>query len=227
MKVLIGCEESQTICKEFRALGHEAFSCDLDPCSGGHPEWHLQCNVLDVLDQGWDLAIFHPECTYLTSSGLHWNGKVEGRAEKTEEALDFVRKLMAAPIEHIAIENPVGKIGTAIRKANQYIQPYNFGHSASKTTGLWLKNLPLLQSTKYVSPEYFACCGDRYSSQVSCEKCSKKTKPRWSNQTPRGQDKLGPSEDRAKIRSKTYEGIAKAIAEQWSKYILESETNGL
>jgi hypothetical protein len=150
---------------------------------------------------GWDLAIFHPPCTYLTSSGLHWNKRVPGREQKTQESLDFVKALLAAPIPMIALENPIGRIGTAIRPADQVIQPYEYGHDASKATCLWLKGLPPLRPTQWVSPRIV------------------NGKKRWGNQTDTGQNKLGPSEDRWKIRSYTYPGIATAMAEQWSRVI--------
>lgn len=142
----------------------------------------------------WDLMIAHPPCTYLSVSGLHWNGRVPGRTEKTIEALDFVRKLLDAPIKKIALENPISCISTQIRKPDQVIQPWWFGHDASKKTCLWLKNLPLLRETNRLP-------GDN--------------KTRRANQTPSGQNKLGPSPDRWKERSKTYKGIADAMAEQW------------
>lgn len=145
----------------------------------------------------WDLMIAHPPCTYLCSSGLHWNTRVPGREEKTQESLDFVRKLMDAPIDRIAIENPIGRIGTAIRPADQVIQPWQFGHDASKQTALWLKNLPPLKPTKIVEPRIV------------------NGKKRWANQTDSGQNRLGPSEDRWKLRSVTYQGIAEAMANQW------------
>lgn len=144
----------------------------------------------------WDLMIAHPPCTYLCSSGLHWNLRRPGRAQKTEEALDFVRLLLGAPIERIALENPIGCIGTRIRKANQVVQPWHFGDDASKATALWLKNLPPLQPRNPLS-------GD--------------SKTRRANQTPSGQNKLGPSPSRAKDRAKTYPGIAAAMADQWGR----------
>ena len=195
--ILIACEESQSICKAYREQGYEAYSCDILPCSGGHPEWHIQGDVLEHLERGWDLMIAHPPCTYLSVSGLHWNKRNPERAQKTEEALVFVRMLMNAPIVKIAIENPISCISTCIRKPDQIIQPYEFGEDASKKTCFWLKNLPKLQPTKYIEPRFID------------------GKPRWSNQTDSGQNKLGPSEDRSAIRSKTYQGIANAIAEQW------------
>lgn len=201
MRVLVGREFSGTVRDAFAKLGHDAWSCDLLPTE--KPGSHFQCDVLSVLDQGWDLAIFHPPCTYLTSSGLHWNKRVPGREQKTQESLAFVRALLDAPIPKIALENPIGRIGTAIRPADQVIQPYEYGHDASKGTCLWLKGLPKLMPTSFTPPRIVG------------------NKKRWSNQTDSGQNKLGPSEDRWKIRSYTYPGIAQAMAAQWS--ILEAE----
>lgn len=163
-------------------------SCDLLPTETLGPHW--QGDVHEVLDENWDLMIAHPPCTYLAASGLHWNKRIPGREAKTYEALEFVRDLMEAPIERIAIENPVGRIGTAIRKADQIIQPWQFGHEETKATCLWLKNLPPLVPTQIMEV-------------------------RNRNLTPTGQNKLGPSADRWKLRSLTYLGIAEAMAEQW------------
>lgn len=151
----------------------------------------------DILGEGWDLMIAHPPCTYLCASGLHWNRRMPERERLTQEALAFVRLLLEAPIPCIALENPVGRIGTAIRRADQCIQPYEFGDDASKATCLWLKGLPRLTPTQYVAPRMVG------------------GKPRWSNQTDSGQNRLGPSADRWKQRSKTYPGIASAMAAQW------------
>ncbi len=190
MKVLVACEYSGVVRRAFAARGHEAWSCDLLPSEDNSP-FHIQQDVLEVIKQGFDLMIAHPPCTYLAVSGLHWNKRVAGRAEKTEEALVFVQSLMNAPIAKIAVENPVSCISTRVRKPDQIIQPWMFGHDASKKTCLWLKGLPLLKSTDVI------------------------TKKRYANQTPSGQNKLGPSPDRWKERSRTFEGIAKAMAEQW------------
>ena len=196
MKVLVACEYSGTVRDAFRARGHDALSCDLLPTDALGP--HYQGDVRDILDDGWDLMIAHPPCTYLCSSGLHWNKRVPGRAQMTEDALDFVRLLLDAPIPRIALENPIGCIGTRIRKANQTIQPWQFGHDASKATCLWLKNLPLLTPTAVVEPRIA------------------NGKKRWANQTDSGQNRLPPSDDRWKIRSETYVGIAEAMADQWA-----------
>jgi hypothetical protein len=196
VRVLVACEYSGTVRDAFRARGHDAWSCDLLPTEAD-PQRHIQGDVLDVIDLGWDLMVAHPPCTYLCSSGLHWNKRVPGRAEKTEEALAFVRLLLDAPVERIALENPIGRISTAIRKYDQIVQPYEYGHDASKATCLWLKNLPKLVPTTYVEPRIVD------------------GRPRWGNQTDSGQNRLGPSEDRWKIRSETYKGIAEAMASQW------------
>lgn len=192
MKVLIACEFSGTVREAFKAKGHDAWSCDL--LDTEIPGQHMIGDVLEVLDSiyGWDLMIAHPPCTYLAVSGLHWNKRTPGRAEKTEQALLFVQKLMKAKIPRIAVENPVSCISSRIRKPDQIIQPYMFGHDASKKTCLWLKNLPKLNSTNWIK------------------------KDRYANQTASGQNKLAPSPDRWKLRSVTYQGIADAMAEQWN-----------
>jgi hypothetical protein len=204
MKVLVACEFSGIVRSAFRRRGHEALSCDLMDCEDDSP-YHYIGDCLEILNEGWDLIIAHPPCTYLASSGLHWNNKVPGRAEKTEEALKFVSAILNADCPSIALENPVGCISTRIRKFDQMIQPYEFGDNASKKTCLWLKNLPKLTPTKYISPScpYLSCFGECDHKKV------------WANQTPSGQNKLGPSENRAKERSRTYAGIANAMAEQW------------
>ncbi len=174
------------------------------------------------------MMIAHPPCTYLTSAGLHWNGRTPGRAEKTDEALDFVRFLLDAPIPKIALENPVGCISTRIRKPTQTIQPWQFGEDASKATCLWLKGLTPLLPTAYVEPR-MVCCGNVLPEGVGkhgCPNCNGDNKelPRWSNQTNSGQNKLPQSDDRWKIRSETYLGIAQAMADQWGGEQLRSTT---
>lgn len=193
MRVLVACEFSGTVREAFRALGHDAWSCDLLPTDKPSP-FHIEGDVLPVLTQGWDLMIAHPPCTYLAVSGLHWNGRIPGRAQKTEEGLAFVQTLMDAPIPRIAVENPVSIISSRIRKPDQIVQPFMFGHPESKKTCLWLKNLPKLTPTNLLA---LPASG------------------RWQNQTPTGQNNLGPSEDRWKVRSLTYQGIADAFAAQW------------
>ena len=193
MRVLVACEESQTVAREFRKLGHEAYSCDIESCSGEHKEWHLQQDVIPLLKEDWDLIIAFPPCTHLAVSGARYfkEKREDGRQQK---AVDFFMEFANASCEKIAIENPVGIMSTIWRKPDQIIQPWQFGHPESKKTCLWLKGLPLLKPTNILSmPE----------------------KGYWDNQTPSGQNKLGPSPQRAMVRSRTYEGIGKAMAEQW------------
>lgn len=195
MKVLIACEYSGRVREAFRAMGHDAMSCDLLPTEQPGP--HYKGSVIDVLGEGWDLMICHPPCTYLTSAGLHWNNRTPGRWEMTMEALEFVRLLMDAPIGKIALENPVGCISSQIRKPDQIIQPHQYGEDASKATCLWLKGLEKLQATSHHAPRMVG------------------NLKRWGNQTDSGQNKVAPSADRWKIRSTTYQGIANAMAAQW------------
>ena len=192
MKVLIACEFSGIVRDAFIDRGHDAFSCDLLPSERPGP--HIEVDVLDILDDGWDLMIAHPPCRYLCSSGLHWNKRIVGRSLKTELALKFIRELLDCTIKKIALENSIGCISTKIRKPDCIIQPWQFGHPESKATCLWLKNLPPLCPTEILD---------------------KPTSGRWENQTPSGQNKLRPSKDRWKNRSRTYEGIARAMADQW------------
>ena len=238
LNVLVACEESQAVCKEFRRLGHNAYSCDLLECSGGHPEWHFNCDVMKVIaDKGgvlqngeevhitgdWDLMVAHPPCTYLAVSGAQWyyhpedkhlpvekrrpHPKFPNRAQDREEGAAFFMALANAPIEHIAIENPVGIMSSRWRKADQAVQPWMFGDEASKNTCLWLKNLPLLQPTKIVGK------GERV-----VMKSSGKSLPKWYSDAL---VKAKTPEERRTLRSKTFPGFAKALAEQWSKAILE------
>jgi hypothetical protein len=195
MKILVACEYSGIVRDAFIKRGHFAMSCDLLPTDVPGP--HHQGDVFEIIDRDWDLMIAHPPCTYLCSSGLHWNGRVPGRQEKTDEAVEFVRRLLDANIPRIALENPIGCISRLIRKPEQIIQPHQFGDDASKSTCLWLKNLPLLIPTKNIPPRIID------------------GKSRWANQTDSGQNRLGPSDDRWKERSKTYQGIADAMASQW------------
>lgn len=219
MKVLVACEESQTVCKAFRAKGHEAYSCDIQPCSGGHPEWHICNDVLDIINgntefftcdgtlhiiNAWDMIIAHPPCTYLTVTGNRWfnvqryGDKAIQRVKGREEAAQFFMAFVNAPCEHIAIENPVGYMSTHYRKADQIIQPYMFGHEAEKRTCLWLKNLPALKATKVVKPPERV----RFASG--------KSMPQWYADAWHMS-----SEERSKFRSKTFPGIAQAMADQW------------
>ena len=217
MRVLIACEYSGRVRDAFIAKGHEAISCDLLPSDRPGP--HYQGDVFDIINDGFDLMIAHPPCTYLSVSGLHWNGRTPGRAEKTEQAIDFVRRLMSAKIKRKAIENPISCISSMIRKPDQIIQPYNFGEDASKSTCLWLEGLPLLKNTEFFDPRY-ACCGTSFSfdlGKYGCPNCCGQNvaKARWGNQTDSGQNKLAPSKDRWKLRSTTFQGIANAMADQW------------
>lgn len=196
----MGCEFSGTVRDAFEAHGHDAWSCDLLPADGKH----IQGDVFDALKQGWDLAIVHPPCTYLCLSGIHWNTRRPERNQLTEDALQFVRALIDALHTHTqrwALENPKSIITTRIQKYTQEIQPYNFGHDASKTTWLWLHNLPKLNPTKHIEPRIVTVNGKEYR--------------RWANQTDSGQNREAPSPDRWKKRAKTYEGIAEAMADQW------------
>jgi len=222
--VLVACEFSGVVRSAFRTLGHDAWSCDLLPCTDESPH-HIQGDVLEHLEEGWDLMIAHPPCTYLCSSGLHWNKRVPGRDELTRDAMLFVFNLLGEgfvdnPIPKIALENPIGCISTTYRKPDQIIQPYDFGHDASKQTCLWLKDLPKLIPTKKIDPIYGCSCGARFPLELGkygCPNCNGEGKARfiWGNQTPTGQNKLGPSADRWAARSVTYAGIAEAMAQQW------------
>ena len=233
LNILIACEESQALTIEFRLLGHNAYSCDLLPCSGGHPEWHFNMDVFKVIkNRGgitqngeiikikgkWDLMIAHPPCTCLAVSGARWYYHPEdkmlpteqrrphprflNRAKDRDEALEFFIKLCEAPIDKIAVENPVGIVSTKYRKPDQTIHPWMFGDEASKATCLWLKNLPLIEPTNIVGK------GERvYLS-------SGKSLPKWYS------DALTQSKssaERRTLRSKTFKGMAEAMAKQWTK----------
>ena len=211
MKILVACEESQAITIEFRKLGHKAYSCDILPCSGGHPEWHIQGDAIKEAYSGkYDMMIAHPPCTYLSVAGA-WamynkDGSInEIRKKNQNDALDFVKKLMNAPIDKIAIENPVSVISSQIRKPDQIIQPWMFGDKASKSTCLWLKNLPKLVPHTMIKPklEYF---------EWTDKKSGKKKKmERWMYDI-----RCKGVKERAKLASKTFPGIAEAIAKQWT-----------
>lgn len=204
MKILIACEESQTVCAAFRERGHEAYSCDVLPCSGGRPEWHLLGDVTKYLSRGWDMIIAHPPCTYLTVTGNKYfdTGKYGAAAWKRmrerNKAIAFFYRFVLVDCERVAIENPVGVMSTAYRPPTQTIQPYEFGDPYEKRTCLWLKGLPPLKPTNIVIPEkrkVFA---------------SGKSMPAWYA------DAFAlPPEERARVRSKTFPGIARAMAEQW------------
>lgn len=219
LRILVACEESQAVTIALRALGVEAFSCDLLPCSGGHPEWHLQQDVFEVINQGWDAMIAFPPCTYLTVTGNRWfyhpedaglplserrpHPKYPNRRQYQQEAKEFFLALANAPIKHIAIENPVGIMNTDFRKPNQIIQPYMFGHKVSKKTCLWLKNLPELQATNVVEK------GERVVY------ASGKTMDKWYADALKIKDKA----ERSTYRSKTFKGVAEAMAKQWVEYL--------
>lgn len=203
MKILIACEESQAVCKAFRKLGHEAYSCDILPCSGGHTEWHIQGDALAEAYSGkYDMMIAHPPCTYLSNAGarfLYPKGVLnQDRLEKGLEAKDFFMKLLNAPIEKIAVENPVQSKVFEIPKYTQVIEPYYFGHPFKKKTCLWLKNLPELKPTNLLEKPQ-----------------STKVAGNWFNKG---------GKERQKNRSKTFEGIASAMASQWGT-IDKKDTN--
>jgi hypothetical protein len=233
MNVLVACEESQAVCKAFREKGHIAFSCDILECSGGHPEWHFHQDAFEVIKnkgghlqngddfflpdgQEWDLMIAHPPCTYLSVSGARWLYHPDdaglpieqrrehphhiGRRKKQQEAIEFFLKFTKIGIKKWAIENPVGVMNTQYRKPNQIVQPFWFGDSASKKTCLWTHNLPELKPTKMVDP------GERVVLS------SGRTLPKWYSDS--FNTKIS-TEERRKLRSKTFPGFAKALAEQW------------
>jgi hypothetical protein len=198
-RILVACEYSGRVRDAFRKLGHDAWSCDLLPAETPSP-YHYQCDLREVLDKGWDMLIAFPDCTFVCGSGIHWNDRGRGW-ERTEAAVEFFRMLWEQPIPYIALENPIGILSKRICKPTQIIQPHQFGDDASKATCLWLKNLPSLSPTKYIAPRIVG------------------GKKRWANQTDSGQNRLGPSDDRWKERSRTYQGIADAMADQWDLHI--------
>jgi hypothetical protein len=204
LKVLVACEESQAVCKAFRELGHEAYSNDIIECSGGESEWHLQVDVFEALKlKDWDLVIAFPPCTYLTISANKWykdqperkSGTLVGKARRDAriEAIEFFMRIFGCGVPKVAIENPIGVMSSEFRKPDQVLQPWMFGHGETKATCLWLKGLPKLVPTHIVE------------GRVQRLHYLPKTK------------------DRAKLRSKTYEGIAKAMAEQWSEYLIKEK----
>ena len=215
MKVLVACEESQAVTIELRKLGHEAYSCDLLECSGGHPEWHIKGDaVAEAYSGKYDMMIAHPPCTFLAVSGARWMYNKDGsvnkeRLKNQNEALTFVQKLMDAPIEKIAIENPISVISSNIRKPDQIIQPWQFGDKASKSTCLWLKNLPKLKHTNIVEKGEFKEWIDKKTGKT-------KRQATWYYEALQ---KAKTPEERRTLRSKTFQGIAKAMAEQWGNFI--------
>jgi hypothetical protein len=211
IKVLVACEESQTVTEAFRNLGFSAFSCDILPPSGALPEFHFQGDALEIAhSEKWDLVISHPPCTFLTVTGNKWmkpefRDRFPERAKQREDAVAFFIALAALPVPFWAIENPVGIISTRWRKPDQYVHPYFFGDPHSKKTGLWLGHLPPLRPTKIVTPEFYVYADGRKD-------------PIWHLETL----KL-PAAERSKARSKTFPGFAAAMAEQWGAYILETK----
>lgn len=203
MKVLCACEESQAVCKAFRANGHEAYSCDILPCSGGEPEWHIQGDVLPLLEQDWDMIIAFPPCTYLSAAGSRWfnvsryGDSARQRHKDRQAALEFFMQFANCRCGKVAIENPIGFASTAYRRPDQIVQPYQFGHDTRKATCLWLKGLPALVPTEIVEPKVI-----RFDNG--------KTDTDWHFKTLR----MSPAR-RKKERSKTFTGIAGAMADQW------------
>lgn len=185
MRILVACEESQAVTIELRRLGHEAYSCDIQECSGGHPEWHIKADALELLKMKWDMIIAHPPCTDLAVSGARYfaEKRKDGRQQRS---IEFFMKFINAECEKIAVENPIGIMSSKYRKPDQIIQPWMFGHGEQKATYFWLKGLPLLVPTDIVDG---------------------REQRAW---------RMPPSENRARLRSKTYPGIAKAMAEQWA-----------
>ena len=238
LKVLVACEESQRVCMAFRELGHEAYSCDIQEPSGGHPEWHVCGDVLPLLERErefstmdglnhyvdkWDLIVAHPPCTFLTVAANklynveRYGDKARERIKNREQAIKFFMEFVNADCEHIAIENPIGVISTRYRKPDQIIQPYEYGHPYRKSTCLWLKGLPKLQPTNIVEFEEIHSKGKSggYSGNS------------WVVRDENGKVLSYRDPRVAKARSKTFEGIAQAIATQWSEYILKEENEGL
>ena len=220
MRVLVACEESQAVCKAFRERGHEAYSCDIEPCSGGYPEWHIKGDVLPILNgrctfytmdgvchnlsDRWDLIIAHPPCTHLSSSG-QWAYKKGKDISLKYEGIKFFMKFVNVDCDRVAIENPVGIMSSEYRKPSQIIQPWQFGHKAQKSTCLWLKGLPLLTPTNIVEKGEFVEWVDKKTGRT-------KRQSKYDVEILRT---AKTSEERSRLRSKTFEGIAKAMAEQW------------
>lgn len=196
MSILVACEESQAVTSELRLMGLEAYSCDIEPCSGGYPEWHLQEDVVPLLSREWDMIIAFPPCTHLASSGATYFAQ-KRKDGRQQQGIDFFMKFANADCPRIAIENPIGVMSTQYRKPDQIIQPWMFGHPWMKSTCLWLKGLPKLIETNNVKQQMLALPKNKRSQILA----------------------MSPSADRAKIRSKTYPGIAKAMAEQWGKLV--------
>ena len=200
MRVLVACEESQAVTIELRMLGHEAFSADIQECTGGHPEWHIKGDVLSIINDNWDMIIAHPPCTYFANAGLHYLKTQEGRMDNLDKAFFFLKAIWSSNCKKIAIENPIGWLNTNWMKPSQIIQPYMFGHKELKTTCLWLKGLPLLIDTNNVGkPEPIG---------FVIRKSGPNKGKRYNYYWRQGKN--------AKQRSKTFTGIAKAMASQWA-----------
>jgi site-specific DNA-cytosine methylase len=204
MKILVGCEESQAVTKELRKLGHEAYSCDILACSGGRPEWHIQGDIIEQVNKGWDMLIAFPPCTHLAVSGArHFPQKIaDGRQQ---QGIDFFMSMINAPIPKIAVENPIGIMSTKYRKPDQIIHPWMFGDKASKSTCLWLKGLPKLVPTDIVDKGEFI--------EFTSKKGVKKRQAKWYFDALKN---AKTNAERSTLRSKTFQGIAKAMATQWT-----------
>ena len=220
MRILLGCEESQAVCIEMRKQGHEAFSCDLQDCTGGHPEWHLKMDIFEAVKLGWDMMICFPPCTYLTVTGARWlynkdKTRNEARWKAQDEAVEFAKALSYSDINMVALENPVGKLSSLWMKPTQIIQPYFFGDEAQKKTCLWLKNLPPLYHNKTANlfDEQTTHCGKGEMVTTS----TGKTFSKWYWETSKGKGK-----ERQIMRSKTFSGIASAMANQWGSLSVSS-----
>ena len=232
-RILVACEESQATTKAFRELGFEAFSCDLLPCSGGHPEWHFQQDVFRVIeDHHWDLMVAHPPCTFLASSGVQWlshpddvdlpfedrrpHPKYPQRRQDMLDSVAFVHALYNSNIKHVAIENPIGLLSSRWKKPDQIVQPWMFGDEAKKSTCLWLKSLPKLTETNIV--------GTGKQFEWVDKKGNKKSQPMWYYEALQ---KTKTKEERQTLRSKTFPGMAKAFASQWGKILLDGQQTGV
>ena len=192
MRILVACEESQAVTKELRRLGHDAYSCDLQACSGGHDEWHIQVDALQLLKIKWDMVLAFPPCTHLAVSGARYFEE-KRRDGRQQAAIDFFMRFVECDCPRVAIENPVGIMSTVYRKPDQIIQPWQFGHGETKATCLWLRGLPQLRPTEIV---------DGREQRI------------W---------RMPPGQERAKLRARTYPGIARAMAEQWAGTNLSGE----
>ncbi len=210
MTILVGCEESQVVCKAFRERGFEAYSCDLQECSGGHPEWHLQMDVFEAIDLiSPTLGIFHPPCTHLSSSGQWAFSRGIKDPKLREDAAQFFMGLVESSCQSIAVENPIGVMSTLYRKPDQIVQPWQFGDLASKSTCLWLKNLPKL------SPQVLEKPAMEYHTWIDKRTGATKRMEKWMYDI-----RVKPHNQRGKLSSKTFAGIASAMAEQWVDFLL-------